>query len=676
MAMITAILSASAHAEAGDGPEIVVTGRGLDETPATPAYDVQRIDRERIVGTASGRIEDVLASFAGFQQFRRSDSRSANPSAQGATLRALGGNATSRALVLLDGVPQADPMFGYVPFGAIAPERLAAIRVTRGGGAGAFGAGSVAGTIELDSAGPDELGLLSGSILADDRGGTELAATLAPHVGSGFIVAGLRWDRGQGFWTTPEAQRDRLSVRARYDSWSTALRLVVPVSAETELQASLRAFEDFRTLRFSGANSSSTGQDASLRLVGRGTWKFDALVYVQRRNFSNVVISANPGLPFRKTLDQRDTPSTGLGGKLELRPPLGGRHFLRLGMDWRIASGMLEEDAYSTATGVRTGTRRAGGRNSDIGIFVENDWQVGRLVVTGGLRADRWAVEGGYFDGSFTACDIAASRTYPDRSDWRMGWRGGVVWRASERLSFRAAGYSGLRLPTINELYRPFVVSPVTTCANPDLQNELLGGYEAGIDWSPNEAIKLALTAFDNRVRNAVANVTIATNKRERRNVDAIHARGIELAVGIHRGSWSLDGSFALTQAEVEASGTSADLDGLRPAQTPRIAANATLGWRPREGWRVSATLRHVGAQFEDDLQADRLPAATTLDLFAEVPVNDRVSVILRGENLTDTPVVTRQVTDLTKALGPANPSIDLGAPRTLWAGVRVRLPH
>ncbi|HBQ54524.1 MAG TPA: hypothetical protein DD790_08550, partial [Erythrobacter sp.] len=62
---------------------------------------------------------------AGFQQFRRSDSRSANASAQGATLRALGGNATSRALVLLDGVPMSDPFFGYIPFSAIAPERLA-----------------------------------------------------------------------------------------------------------------------------------------------------------------------------------------------------------------------------------------------------------------------------------------------------------------------------------------------------------------------------------------------------------------------------------------------------------------------------------------------------------------------------------------------------------------------
>jgi len=153
-------------AHAGDGPVIVVTGHGLGDTPATPAYDVQTIGQETLQTAPSGRIEDALASVAGFQQFRRSDSRSSNPSAQGATLRALGGNAASRALVLLDGVPLADPFFGYLPFSALAPERLGSVRVTRGGGSGAFGAGAVAGTIELNSANAAESGLLAASTIA------------------------------------------------------------------------------------------------------------------------------------------------------------------------------------------------------------------------------------------------------------------------------------------------------------------------------------------------------------------------------------------------------------------------------------------------------------------------------------------------------------------------------
>ena len=40
-------------AQAPTSQQIVVTGRGLDQTPATPAYDTQEIGREDIVSTAS-----------------------------------------------------------------------------------------------------------------------------------------------------------------------------------------------------------------------------------------------------------------------------------------------------------------------------------------------------------------------------------------------------------------------------------------------------------------------------------------------------------------------------------------------------------------------------------------------------------------------------------------------
>ena len=659
-----ALASVAARADAGGNTPaapIVVTGQPLRETPATAAYDVTVLNREALTRAASGRIEDVLSGVAGFQQFRRSDSRSSNPSAQGVTLRALGGNATSRSLVLLDGVPMADPFFGYIPLSALAPERLAAVRVTRGGGSGAFGAGAVAGTIELESAGPRDLGLLSASALVDDRGESETSATFAPRLGQGFAVVGGRWDRGQGFWTAPQAQRVPASVRASYESWSGGLRLVAPLSDTIELQARGLGFDDDRTLRFKGAVSSSSGQDASVRLVGRGRWQFDALGYVQARDFSNVVISSTS---FRKTLDQRRTPSTGLGGKLEMRPPLGEAHVARVGIDYRLASGRLQEDAYSAVTGLVTARRRAGGRNGDLGLFAQDDWTLGRLVMTGGVRADRWTIRDGHFQEANAAGRVTIRNAFPDRAGWTTSLRGGAVARLGGGLQLRGAAYTGLRVPTLNELYRPFVVFPVTTRANAALRNERLHGFEGGIDYIPSPALTLSVTAFDNRVRNAIANVTIAANVRERRNVDAVHARGIELSGQWRIGTLAFDGSLALTDAQVEASGISVRLDGKRPAQTPKVAASGTLSWAPAKGWRGAATLRRAGRQFEDDLVTDALPATTTLDGFAQIPLAGPVSLILRGENLTGTSIVTRNQAG----------SIDLGVPRTLWAGLRLGL--
>ncbi|MCV0382581.1 MAG: TonB-dependent receptor [Erythrobacter sp.] len=644
--------------QADAGPIIVVTGEGLEETPASPAYSSREIGREQIVTTPSGTVEEALSAVAGFQQFRRSDSRSANPSAQGVTLRALGGNATSRALVLLDGVPIADPFFGYIPFGALATERLASIRVTRGGGSGPFGAGALAGTIELESAGLDTLAPLGASLLANQRGGTEASAMLARPLGAGFAVASARWDRSQGFFTTPEDQRVPATARARYDSWSGSLRGVAPIGASMELQANALVFDDRRTLRFEGADSSASGADASLRLVGRGEWQFDALAYLQTRDFTNVVISSTRFVP---VLDQRDTPSTGLGGKLEVRPPVGGGHTLRLGADFRRAEGELQEDAFSAFTGNLTERRRAGGSTSDLGLFAEDDWSLGNLVLTGGVRADRTVIGDGFYVARNPAGAIVEEDLSPRRSDWSFTWRAGAAWQASDALRLRGAAYRGLRLPTLNELLRPFVVFPVVTEANAALRNEELEGYEAGIDFAPVPEVELTATVFDNRVEGAIANVTLAPNLRQRQNLPAIEARGIELGARAALGALSFDGTLAYTDAETVGRGPSAALDGNRPSQTPRWAAAATASWRTDAGWLAALTVRHVGEQFESDLETDRLAPATTLGAFVQLSLARPLSLVVRGENLTGETIVTRN----------ADGTLDLGAPRTIWAGVR-----
>jgi outer membrane receptor protein involved in Fe transport len=393
--------------------------------------------------------------------------------------------------------------------------------------------------------------------------------------------------------------------------------------------------------------------------VGRGAWEFDALAYVQARDFSNVVISSTR---FVRVLDQRDTPSTGLGGKLEVRPPLGADDLLRLGVDYRRSEGELQEDAYSAFSGALTERRRAGGSTSDLGLFAEYDRVFGALVLTGGLRADRTRIGEGRYVARNAGGALVNETLVPERSDWIVSWRGGAAWEASETLRLRAAAYRGLRLPTLNELLRPFVVFPVVTQANAALESETLEGYEAGLDWTPLPNVELALTAFDNRVDGAIANVTLARNLRQRQNLPAIEAQGIEAGLKVTRGALRFDGTLAYTDARVVGEGASLALDGNRPAQAPRWAAAANAIWTPAPGWQVAASLRHTGAQFESDLETDRLPPATTLGLFAQAPLGGGLSAVFRAENVTDERIVTRN----------SDGNIDLGVPRTFWAGLRL----
>jgi outer membrane receptor protein involved in Fe transport len=351
-----------------------------------------------------------------------------------------------------------------------------------------------------------------------------------------------------------------------------------------------------------------------------------------------------------------------LGGKFELRPPVGEAHVLRLGIDYRRSDGELFETAISAFSGNVTARRNAGGTNTDLGLFIEDDWRLGRLTLTLGARADRFTIRDGFYVERDGAGMLVRDDGFAGRSGWDASFRGGALFDAGGGISLRAAAYTGLRLPTLNELYRPFVVFPVTTNANAALANEQLEGIEAGIGFDPSPDIRFSLTAFDNRVKGAIANVTLDAVTRQRQNIGSIRSRGLEAEGGLRLGAFSLDGSLAYTDAEARQAG--AAFDGLRPAQTPKWSGSATIAFRPAQGWLASATLRHTGTQFEDDLESDVLPAATTLDAFLRIPLDDKFSLVFRGENLTDEAIVTRN----------QGGSIDLGVPRTLWAGLRIGL--
>jgi outer membrane receptor protein involved in Fe transport len=246
---------------------------------------------------------------------------------------------------------------------------------------------------------------------------------------------------------------------------------------------------------------------------------------------------------------------------------------------------------------------------------------------------------------------------------------------AARGVGLRFAAYGGWRLPTLNELFRPFRAGPDATAANAALKPERLAGAEVGLRLQRG-LLDFELTAFANRLSNAIANVTlghgpgtfpgvgfVAGEFRQRQNLDSLRVRGIEASAEIIRGPWSLGFGASFTHARVEAGGPAAGLDGLRPAQTPNLVLTGALHWQDR-GRAASLLIRHVGAQFEDDLNRHRLPAATTVDAFLAWPVTKRLQLTARGENLLDEQVVAGIGEDGT---------VERATPRTLWFGLRLR---
>lgn len=656
-----------------ESPDIVVTGTALPEAKGDAAYDIVTISKDRLGGTASNRVEDALRDVAGLQQFRRSDSRSANATSQGATLRGLGGNASSRALLVLDGVPQSDPFGGWVTWPAYQAIRLSSVRVTRGGGSGVYGSGALSGTIELSSLDAGQASGLMGDLSYGSRDSVEGNVLAGGRLGSGFGFVSASYARGDGFVPIVTAQRGAADIAAPYEQASAALRGIAPLSADTELQAFALGFSDRRTRGTILSGNGGTGADASLRLVHKGHWAWQALAYLQVRKFHSGFVSVNAARSsVSQTVDQFNVPSTGLGGRFELRPPLWDGLELRFGADYRRTVGETRE-LFTYVAGFPTRIREAGGNSDTLGAFAELTAELGSLSLTGGGRIDHWTIRDGRLSERTLATGASIRNDRPaNRDGWEPTGRIGLAWEAGA-VTMRAAAYLGWRLPTLNELYRPFRVGTDATAANPALRTERSKGVELGIDLKPAEKVGVRATLFANRLDRAIANVTLDTGPgnfpgvgfvavggayRQRQNLDAIRSNGFELDAHASFGDWRLDASYAYADVRVRASGAALGLDGLRPAQVPRHLVSATLGWH-----EISLTARYVAAQFEDDGNTRRLGDALTLDAVAAIPVAQRLSITLRGENLTNTEV----------DVGISGAGIvERAAPRTLWIGIRL----
>ena len=651
---------------------IVVTGKALPDPAAEKAYQVQVIDSRRLTSSPAHELDEILKQVSGLQLFRRSDSTSGHPTSQGVTLRALGGNAASRALLVLDGVPQADPFGGWVNWPAYDAAGLDEVRIVRGGGSVTHGSGALAGVIEMRSK-------VAGGFDASLEGGSRQTvrghAYLGERLGGGLLALDAQAGRSDGFVPVTEATRGPADEAAPYREGSVRARWVIPVTDKVEAQLGGLGFADSRNRGLPFTGNRSRGADASLRLVGRGRWQWVALGYAQWRNLRSSFASVDDERATAKRVSLQDSvPSRGQGASFEVQPPLGSGIDLRFGADARFTTGESRE-LYAYVGGQPTRRRIAGGDSATAGVFLDASAERGPLTVNGAVRIDRWRISGGRLQERLLAGEvITRDETYGHRSGWRPTARVGALIDLGHGASLRGAAYHGWRLPTLNELFRPFRAGADATAANPLLDPERLSGAEAGARLQRG-IIDASVTAFANRLSNPIANVTlgrgpgifpgvgfVAGDYRQRQNLSAIRVRGIEAAGEVRSGPWSMRLGASFTDAKVVANGVSAAaLDGLRPAQTPEVILSGGVGWESK-GRSASIEIRRVGSQYEDDLNRNLLPGATTIDAFASWPLGDKLQLIARGQNLFDE-TVTAALND--------DGSVERATPRTVWFGLR-----
>lgn len=624
----------------------------------TDELSLQLIAIEGSVLRESLVLDAALGRIAGFSLFRRTGSLAANPTTQGASLRGIGPSGASRSLVLLDGVPFNDAFGGWVNWGQIQLAAIERVEVVRGGGSSTWGNTALGGVIQVVSRLPEAGGSQFATSYGSDNT-TDTYLYFATSEGALGVALSGRYFSTDGYQRVSAEQRGAVDLPTHARQRSAGVNAVYDISPQSRLRLSAGIFDEDRGNGTVLANNATLAWRLHARLDwGAGApWRAD--IYFTESDYSSTFSSVSEDRSSeRLVVDQYAVPSESFGGSVRRLVTFGEELQLALGMDLRGVEGETRE--FVVFQGAE---RLAGGSQMLAGAFAELNGGAEQLQWQLALRGDRWEVRDGFIQ------QPNADRVdFVDREESLWNARAGASYQIAAPARLRGAVYQAYRVPTINELYRPFQVGSDVTQANASLEPERLLGIEAGAEIVVGQ-FSAGLTGYLNEVRDPVLNVTIGSTGqggelRQRRNIDRTRILGLEADIKVDLNeSWQALVSFALTDARIVQAAAQRTLEGMRLAQVPREVLTVRLGRDPgSSGFGGYVALRWSGAQFEDDRNLRQLEAYHVIDVSVTYRLSPGRELYLSADN-----AFNHRYPDGISGAG----IITEGAPRQLRGGVR-----
>ncbi len=588
--------------------QTVVVTAAKQKQPLSEAVSlVSVVSDEDLARSPSPVLDETLRRIPGFSLFRRSSSLYSHPTAQGVSLRGIGPSGTSRSLVLFDEIPWNDPFGGWIYWNRIPTLAMESVEVVRGATSSLYGSSALGGTIHLipRTPTPDTLELRGRFAHPESY---DLDVLAADDFGDWkYLVSGRLFDT-DGFFIVSEELRGAVDRHA-----TSNFQTFFGRAYYKNFHAGVNVFRE-------GRGNGTKLQNNNSRLVlfetGYEGSSWEGSFYTQSGVFENTFSRILPGRSAEFITAEQEFRSLGSGAAFSWRP----RSNLLVGTDWRRAN--WSENTQNLA-----------------GVFVQQLLPLhNRVDFLAGLRFDWWQGQ---------------------ESQTSLNPRAGVLLRASEWLTLRTSAYRGFRVPTLNELHRPFRVGNVITEANPELQEEYLWGGEVGADFHSFAPVLLRVNVFWNSLRDAVSNATISVTPelifRQRQNLGQATVKGMEAEVTVPLGPlWNVWAAYLYSDAAVEDT-------GLRLPQVPRH--QGSLGLEYTGPIKLAAYGRWSGDQFEDDRNQLDLERYFLLGLSLSRPLSERVELFFAADNLLD-----REY-----SIG-RTPIPRLGSPRLLQGGVQFRL--
>ena len=640
------------------------TSTRVSETPTS----VVILSREDISSSAAFSTDDLLRQVPGFSLFRRTDSRTANPTAQGVSLRGLGASGASRALVLADGIPLNDPFGGWVYWDRVPREEIVTIEAASGGASHLYGSDALGGVINILRKPVSEDAFSLEAAYGNENTPDLSFAGSRQYEGWSGSVAGQLFTT-DGYVAIPLDLRGSVDTPVDSEHASGELRVSREFSEHARVYARGSLFGESRDNGTPLQKNNTTIRELALgaQLNSEGWGSFDARGYVSLQSYDQTFSSIASDRNSESLTRSQRVPAQRLGFAIQWAKSVGNRQNLVAGFEEWNVHGQTDELGYFQ--GSLTSTLSNGGRENNWAGYGEDIIRItSRLSLTASGRIDHWQ----NFD-AFSATQPFPPVTpviftpFANRGETFFSPRLALLHKLTDHVSLTASGYRSFRAPTLNELYRSFRVGSIVTEANNDLRAERLTGGEAGAiiaGW--NDRLLIRGNFFWSEVTRPIANVTISTTPtlitRQRENLGRTRSRGAEIEASARlTPALVISGGYELTDATVTSFPADITLVGNDIPQVPRN--QFTLQARYSKPFlTLGLQGRFVGEQYDDDQNTFLLRRFFVMDAIISHPLRPGIEIFAAGENLFN----HRYDVGLT-------PILTIGPPILARAGIRLQ---
>jgi outer membrane receptor protein involved in Fe transport len=623
--------------------QVTVTATRVPTLMSQTAENVAVLSRNELEATADLTLDGALDQVPGFTLYRRLGSEWANPTTQGVSLRGVGANGASRALVRVDGIPINDPFGGWVYWDRIPSAAVQRIEVAEGGASDLYGSDAMGGVVNIFTRQATH-----SEFSFDTSYGNENTpdASFWGNVDwrKWGLQVGVEGFQTDGYILVPQ------NIRGPVDTAAGSSHTNAMITLDRQITDRSRVFLSGNILGEARKNGTPLQTNRThLRELSAGwDWQsprwgeFALRGYGQSQVYDQTFSAITASRQTETLTSLQRVPAQEAGYSLQWTRLLGARQTWVAGVEGMDIAGTTNGLNYSlgrisTAVGI-------GGRQDINGVYVEDLVRLTpRWIITLNARFDDWL----NFDALSTTRPLVTPgpttvTNFPERSANAFSPHVSVLRQLTPSTSVYASVYRAFRAPTLNELYRPFRVGNVLTLANDNLGAETLTGGEAGAAYNGfHSRLQIHGTLFWTDVTGPVANVTLSITPKlitdQRQNLGSTRSRGVELDTSVQvTRDLVVSGGYQYAGATVLSFPSDTALEGLRVPQVPRNVFTVETRYSKSSFLTLGLQARYTGLQYDDVLNQFPLSPAFTLDAFVSHPFKHHAEIYGAVENITD----------------------------------------